>query len=160
MFEFIKKIIVPPADSAGKKPENYQVDLAKEEELDLSICLLFVDIAKADDNFSNEERNRIVQILKEMFNLNDERINFLIAESENNLKQNDSIYEYTTLINQKFTNEDKFELIKKLWQLIYIDQNVDIYEDHLVKKIGGLLNVEHRTIIAAKLIVKEELDKK
>ncbi len=158
MFEFIKRIFVTSAPSSTIKVKTPPKKISDDEKLSFAICLLLVDIAKADDNFSDEERKYITQMMKNMYNLDDGTFNKFITISEENLKQNDSIYEYTTLINKDFTNEEKFELIKKLWQLIFIDQNMDIYEEHLVKKIGGLLDVEYRTIIAAKLIVKEKLN--
>jgi uncharacterized tellurite resistance protein B-like protein len=45
---------------------------------------------------------------------------------------------------------------KNLWRLIYIDKTLHSHEDHLIKKIGTILNMEHRDIIAAKLMIKEE----
>jgi len=40
--------------------------------------------------------------------------------------------------------------------LIYTDRRLDRYEDQLVKKIGTMLHLEHKDVIAAKLIVKKE----
>ncbi len=83
-------------------------------------------------------------------------VNDLIELSEQKIKESISIYEFTSTINDNFSKEDKFELMKNLWKLIYIDEKLNMYEDHLVKKIGGMLNLDHKKIIEAKLIVKEE----
>ena len=48
-------------------------------------------------------------------------------------------------------------LIKNLWRLIYTDARLDKYEDHLIKLIGGMLNLEHKQIIDAKMLVRYEL---
>jgi uncharacterized tellurite resistance protein B-like protein len=46
--------------------------------------------------------------------------------------------------------------MKNLWRLIYTDQKLDKYEDQLVKKLGKMLHLEHKDVIAAKLMVKKE----
>ena len=97
--------------------------------------------------------------MEDIFNVEEDYIKDLIELSEREIDENDSIYEYTALINENFSNDEKFELLKNLWRLIYIDNNLDKYEEHLVKKIGTLLNIEYTNIISAKLIVKEELKK-
>ena len=85
-------------------------------------------------------------------------MNDLIELAEKRLQSDDSIYDFTKLINQNFNNDEKFELLKNLWRLIYIDKKLDMYEDHLIKKIGGLLNMGHEDIIGTKLLVKEEMN--
>ncbi len=95
--------------------------------------------------------------MREKFNLETEYINELLELAERKLKDTISLYEFTTVINEKFSLEEKFELLLNLWRLIYVDERLDNYEDHLIKLIGGMLNVEHRYIIAAKLMVKEEI---
>ncbi len=128
------------------------------QKLKFGVAILFVEVAKVDGDFSDQERSKIISVLNEEFEMIENEAESLIDEAESEIKVSDSIYEYTVLINQAYSNERKFELLKNLWRLIYDDQNVDIYEDHLVKKIGGLLNAEHQTIIAAKLLVKEEMN--
>lgn len=157
MLEFFKKIFTPQTDNEQLKIEELEED--ETVNLKIAICTLFVEIAKADDNFSDVERAKINSTLNEMFGIENEEIENLIKQVEKNIKESDSIYEYTSLINKIYSNTEKFELLKTLWRMIYLDQDLNMYEEHLVKKIGGLLNVDHQTIITAKLLVKEELDK-
>ena len=123
----------------------------------IAACALLVEIGKADSNFTNEERKKIISIMKNTFNVEEDYVNELIELSEKNFDENESIYEYTTIINNNFTNDEKFELLKNIWRLIYTDENLSRYEEHLVKMIGTLLNIEYSNIIGAKLLIKEEL---
>jgi len=59
------------------------------------------------------------------------------------------------VINNSFTTEEKYELVKLLWKLVYVDGKLDAYEDYFMKKIGGNLNLSHNTIISAKLEAKK-----
>ena len=155
MNRFLKKILNGSQNrqeiiSSSVKPNN-------EKKIQIAACALLVEIGKADSNFTNEERKKIISIMKNTFNVEEDYVNELIELSEKNFDENESIYEYTTIINNNFTNDEKFELLKNIWRLIYTDENLSRYEEHLVKMIGALLNIEYSNIIGAKLLIKEEL---
>jgi uncharacterized tellurite resistance protein B-like protein len=158
MVKFLKKIL-NGTQYNGKEFSASDGSNNNSKKLQIAACTLLVEIGKADSNFTDDERKKIISIMEDIFNVEEDYIKDLIELSEREIDENDSIYEYTALINENFSNDEKFELIKNLWRLIYIDNNLDKYEEHLVKKIGTLLNIEYTNIISAKLIVKEELKK-
>ena len=155
MNRFLKKIL----NGSQNRQEiiNSSVKPNNEKKIQIAACALLVEIGKADSNFTNEERKKIISIMKNTFNVEEDYVNELIELSEKNFDENESIYEYTTIINNNFTNNEKFELLKNIWRLIYTDENLSRYEEHLVKMIGTLLNIEYSNIIGAKLLIKEEL---
>lgn len=153
MFETFKKILMN-AEAGSKIVSDNNGGIRK---LEIATCTLFIEVAKADSNFEQEEKNKIISYMKSEFGLDDEHVEGLIELAERNIQENDSIYEYTIIINQNFSNDEKYELLKKLWRIILSDNKLDIYEEHIIKKIGGLINMDHRDIIASKLEVKEEL---
>lgn len=155
MLDYLRKILSPPVEKQNTSPMPGKSKDDKRK-LEIATCALFVEMAKADGDFTEDERNKIIKVMKETFTLEDECVNDLIELSEQKIKESISLYEFTSIINEKYSNEEKFELIKNLWKLIYIDKTLNMYEDHLVKKIGTMLNLDHKRIIEAKLIVKEE----
>jgi uncharacterized tellurite resistance protein B-like protein len=155
MLDYLRKILSPEVEAPDYIPETRN-SKSEKRKLEIATCALFVEMAKADGEFTEDERNKIIKVMKETFELEDEYVNDLIELSEQKIKESISLYEFTSIINEKYSNEDKFELIKNLWKLIYIDKTLNMYEDHLVKKIGTMLNLDHKRIIDAKLIVKEE----
>jgi len=158
MFEYLRRIFsVPPEAAEIKYEENVREEVDENKKLHAATCTLFIEMAKADDNFTSEERNKIISIMKSTFNLEDDCVNELMELAEKRINDDDSIYDFTKLINRNFNNDDKFEMLKNLWRLIYIDRKLDMYEDHLIKKIGGLINMGHEDIIGAKMLVKEEI---
>ena len=150
MFEFLKKVLQPQNES-GKAANG---SLFK---MQVSVCILLVDIAKIDGDFSGKEKEKISSILKDNFDVDENNIPDMINKAEEVLKKDDSIYDFTQVINQNLNNNDKYELLKNLWRLVYVDHNKDMYEEHLVKKIGGLLDLDNRDVIAARMNVEEEL---
>ncbi len=140
----------------NEKEKSEEVKVDKNKKLQVATCVLLIEIAKADSEFTDNEQQEIISVMQKTFNLEKEYVDELLELSEGKIKNSISIYEFATTINENFSNDEKFELLKNLWRLIYIDEVLNMHEDHLIKRIGNTLNMEHRDIIAAKLIVKEE----
>jgi len=114
-------------------------------------------MAKADGEFSDDERSFIISEMKRTFNLDDNYIKDLMILAEQKVKESISLYEFTSIINNNFSQQEKTELIESLWKLIYTDKKLNVYEDHLIKQIGATMNIEHKQLINSKLWVKQQL---
>jgi uncharacterized tellurite resistance protein B-like protein len=154
MFEQLRKIFSGDVSSQAALPR--EEDRSEKKKLQIATCAIFLEMAKSDDNYTEEECQEIVSIMQKTFNLEEKYADELIDLAKSRLTQSISIYEFTGIINNNFSSEEKFELMKNLWRLIYTDRKLDKYEDHLVKKLGTMLHLEHREVIAAKLMVKRE----
>lgn len=151
MLDYIKNILL------GK--DSNLVSEQADNKIQIATCALFLEIAKSDSNFTEEERSHIFETMKSIFRLDDESVNELLKLSETEVKESISLYEFTDTINQHFSNEEKFELLKNLWKLIFVDGKIDAHEEGLIRKITTMLNLEHRDMIDSKLVVKNELKK-
>src|SRR3990172_10272183 len=151
MFDYIKSIL------AGNDINDGNEFFSKSKKLQIATCALFIEMAKADDDFTDDERNKIILIMESEFDLSDEETKDLLRLEEEKIRESISLYEFTTLVNENFSGDEKFELIKNLWRLVYADSKLNKYEDNTIKKIGELLFLEHKDIIGAKLMVKEEI---
>ncbi|MBK7631414.1 MAG: TerB family tellurite resistance protein [Ignavibacteriales bacterium] len=140
---------IESARSSNSNLQNSKVEVAA--------CALFIEMAKADGEYSDEERNYIISEMRTTFSLDDESVNDLMQLAEQRIKESVSLYEFTGVINNTFSQEEKIQLIESLWRLIYKDQKLSEYEDHLMKRIAGTINVEHKQIINAKLWVKQQM---
>jgi len=147
MLSFIKKIF---NDNATNDSMNHK------QIIQTATAALFLEIAKSDNHFSKEEYILFKNILKEMFNLNDEQLHELIDIAEERIIKSVSLYEFTEVINKYFNEDEKFELVKNLWKLIYADNVLNKYEEHLIRIISNNLKLNHRDMIAAKMSAKNE----
>ena len=159
MFDYIRKILSTESNSDSVGSEN-SVKVDHKKQLQIATAALFIEMAKADGNFSEEERDQVIDSLQNQFGLDAEYVNDLIDLSKAKLVESISLYEFSTIINKHFSNDDKLELLKNLWRLIYTDKKLDKYEDRLIKIIGGLINIEHKQIINTKLVIRKELNLK
>lgn len=156
MFEYLRKLfsddhtlVIQNVSGSSSNQKNKKVEVAA--------CALFIEIAKADGEFTKDERNFIISEMKSTFNLDDDYVNDLMMLAEERVKESVSLYEFTGVINTSFTHEEKIELIESLWKLIYKDEKLNQYEDHLIKRIAATINIEHKEIINAKLWVKQQM---
>ena len=156
MLEYLRKIFSDNKLSTGQSTINLSSD-GRNRKVEIAACALFIEMAKADGEFSDEERKLIISEMKATFKLDDDYVNDLILLAEQRIKESVSLYEFTGIINTSFTHDEKIELIESLWKLIYKDEKLSKYEDHLIKRIAATINIEHKQIINSKLWVKEQM---
>ena len=154
MLDYIKNLLI-----GNKLVESGEEEIIYDDNkrVQIATCALFLEVANSDDDFSVEEEEFINKTMKEEFELDDKLVNELIELSHEHTENSVSLYEFTEIINQYFTNAQKFDVVKNLWRLVFADGNLDSYEEYFIRKISRNLHLEHSDMIAAKLEVKEEL---
>ncbi len=156
MLSYLKNILLGEVDEGN----NDMPESTAGNKLHIATCALFVELANSDDEFSEEEKKLIYNLMKAEFSLSEEELNELFELAENKIKHNVSIYEYTQIINNHFSKQEKYEILKNLWKLVFIDGSLDAHEDYFIRKVSNNLNLEHRDMIAAKMEVKQEISKR
>lgn len=159
MFDYLKNILLPDESQLSEKDLSPVRSESHERKMQIATAALLVEMAKADGHFSEDEREKIIHTMQDKFNIDKEYVHELIELSEKKLEDSIGMYEFTSQINNHYSREEKKELLINLWKIIYVDERLDKYEDRLVKVVGGLLNLNHKEIINAKLLVKQELGK-
>ena len=154
MFEYLKKVLIPEIEGNHNASHS-----TREKKIQVATCALFIELAKADDDFSEVERKKIISLMEDIFDIDEEYVEELVALSESKVNQSVSVYEFTTVINNNFDRNEKIDLLINLWRLVYVDDTLNQYEDGLMRKLGTLLNLEHSDLINAKLLVKQEKTK-
>ncbi len=124
----------------------------------VAICTLLLEIAKADGVFSDEERQNVVFILRNWFDLTEQESSELIAEAEQLREQSLDLWSFTHVINQQFTREERVDILIEVWHVILADDVVDAHEDYLVRQLTRLLDLNHSDMIEAKIIARQERD--
>ena len=125
--------------------------------IEAATCAVLLEIAKIDEEFTNEEQKIINNILKKKFSLTDEEVEELVKLTSEELEQSSDLWHFTDTINKNFTKEQKTQLIEHIWQIIYSDKHLKGHEDYLVHKLQRLMWLDHKDLIDAKTKVKKEL---
>ncbi len=114
--------------------KSLQEDVQKFDDMTLATCVLLIEVSKSDDNFDEQENNKIISILKDKFNLDDSQINILLEIADNKNQEMISLYDWTSKINEVYEYNEKKALIRELWDVAFADGRIDKYEDHTISK--------------------------
>ena len=109
---------------------------------------------RADFEVHSAERDTLARALMGAFGLSTTDTDQLIDEAEEQADDAISLHDFTSLINEHLSAEQKYHVIELLWQVAFADGEIDKYEDHLVRKVADLIYVPHRQFIRAKLAVQ------
>ena len=113
-------------------------------EAKLALAALMVRIARSDDDYSERETQRIDSILALNYNLSLQVAANLRAEAEAIEAQAPDTVRFTRAIKDAVPYEDRFEVVKALWQVVLADGERDIEEDALMRLLSSLLGVNDR----------------
>ncbi len=155
MLKRIKAIISKKRSSAEDYDWLREIDPQKR--LQIATCALFIEIANADEQFLEIEKEKVIELMSKLFDLDNEYVQELIELSKRSIEDSLSLYEFTSEVNANSNQNEKYEIVKNLWRLIFVDDELHPYEDYLIRKISNSLHISHRDMIAAKNEVKEEL---
>ena len=142
MFKFFK----------NKKP-------VKSNEINLlsKTASLLIHAAKIDENYTSKEKLIIEKTLLEL-GINKEKLDELMKTAEKNEENSNQILDFTKDIKSTDKNF-KIKLIESLWKIIYSDNNSDMYESSLMRRISGLLYLDTKLVGNLKEKIKNNLNK-
>jgi len=137
-------------------PGGITNDPDPEHVLRLAIGALLLEMTHMDGEVWPEQRAAVEAIVLEHFDLARGEAEELLGLAEEERSESTDYFQFTSLINNTYTQEQKVRLIELLWRIAYANETLHQYEEHLVRKIADLLHVPHSAFIAAKLRVSTE----
>ena len=120
-----------------KKKEN-RVDIF------IKITCLLVHAAKIDEIYTDKERDIIKKTILNL-GIEKDEIEKVLTEAENIESNSNQLLEFTREIKQ-LKQEDKIKIVESLWEIIYSDNQSDIYEANLMRRLTGLLYLDNKVV--------------
>ena len=130
MFSLFKK------ENENKNDENH-LSLT-------SIAALLIHSAKIDQNFTQKERDIIKKALIEM-GADNNNLDEILKDAEIKEQDSNQILEFTKEVKNKNIDQKKI-VIEALWKIIYSDEDADIYETNLMRRLSGLLYLDPKIV--------------
>ena len=118
--------------------------------LKLASAALLVEMMHVDLEVNDQEETRLREILHSGFHLERDESDAVIELAHEKQRGATDYFQFTSLINEHYTQQQKIRLVEQLWQLAWADERIDAYEEHLVRKLAELLHVPHHQFIKAK----------
>ena len=132
-----------------KKKENETIgnDLKK-------ICALLIHAAKIDEDFSNKEEKIIKKTMLKI-GVKKDNLEKLFIDAKNIEQNANQILSFTKEV-KNMNEHNKIKIIEALWHIIYSNNEADIYETNLMRRLAGLLYIDSRVMGDIKEKVKRE----
>tara|TARA_B100001063_G_scaffold121100_1_gene113040 strand:+ start:1104 stop:1517 length:414 start_codon:yes stop_codon:yes gene_type:complete len=122
---------------------------------DLSkVAALLIHAAKIDENYSIQEEKIIKQAILRLGATNN-NIDKIINEGKIVEENSNQILDFTREV-KNMNEQDKIRIIETLWRIIYSNEDADIYETNLMRRLAGLLYIDNKIMGDIKVKIKKE----
>lgn len=120
------------------------------QQMRLAVAALLLEIAVSDFESDPQERQTIIDIVRQGFGISAGEADALIALAEEEHRASTDYFQFTRLINQHYSPQQKVDLVESLWRVAFADGELHRYEEHVIRRLADLLHVSHRDFIASK----------
>jgi uncharacterized tellurite resistance protein B-like protein len=124
----------------------------------LATAAVLLEIAYADGPFTPAEDGNVADFLSRSFSLQAEDAQSLLEAADEIRKKTVDHFALTHYIRKNTPLEQRIEIVKTMWRLVYSDGRLTDYEGYLVRKLADLLGLEHHVMIDAKSAVLKEIE--
>ena len=131
----------------NKKDNNVDLPFIK-------IASLLIHVAKIDEDYSKDEEEIIIKTLISL-GAESSKINEIMKVAIKNEENSNQILEFTKEV-KSLPENDKVEILEALWTIIYSNNEADIYETNLMRRLAGLLYIDSKIMGN----IKEKIKKK
>jgi len=139
------------------KNKEKEKDTVNNDKSYSNIAALLIHVAKIDENYEDKEKEIIRKTLIEL-GATISNIDKLIADASVIEENSNQILNFTREVKNA-PESDKIRIIESLWKIIYSDDNADIYETSLMRRLAGLLYIDTKIMGDLKEKIKQELKK-
>ena len=131
-----------------KKEKNEKDDLTK-------VAALLIHAAKIDENFTINEEKIIKKTLLEV-GANNENIEKILTDGKKIEENSNQILDFTKEV-KNMDEQNKVKIVETLWRIIYSNNEADIYETSLMRRLTGLLYIDSKLMGDIKEKIKKEI---
>ena len=140
MFASFKKIFKNTDVASKDSNDDYKV----------ACVAILCEAAAMDGVFDEKEKSLILVLIQKQFNLDIEQANKVLSEGKQLAENATQLYGFTRVIKESWGLEKRIRLLEMLWELAYVDGELNAAEDMLIRRIAGLIHVEDRERMEAK----------
>jgi len=145
MISALKALFEPAAQESAEEVEHRR---------HLAAAALLIETARADFTQDGVEQAALEQLLGSTLQLAPTEVRQLVTQATSRVDESTSLYEFTRIINDHYSAEQKLQLITDMWAVAYADENLDKYEEHLIRQVAELTYIPHQDYIRSKLQAK------
>jgi uncharacterized tellurite resistance protein B-like protein len=142
VFDALKNFVSELA-SGDKQAGDFAAD-----DFRVAYAALLVHAAAIDGEVSGAERSKLVTLLKQRFDLDDEAAKHLVEQATAADARAVDLYHFTRLLNETLDEPGRLRMIETMWNVAFVDGAASEYEDNLIWRVSDLLGVSSSERIA------------
>jgi uncharacterized tellurite resistance protein B-like protein len=96
----------------------------------------------------------MLELLSASLKLERATVAALMADASLAVDHATSLYEFTRLVNDHYSYDEKYALVGAMWQVAYADKSLNKYEEHLIRRVAELIYLTHDDFIRGKLAAR------
>ena len=147
LFDFFKSLL----DDEGSPATAHD-----ETSIALAAAALMLEVARSDNSKQSIELEAITATLQAEFGVPEDELQPLVVAASDKVEAATDLYQFTQLINEVFSYSEKLGLIVAMWRVAFADGHVDAIEDHIIRRVAGLLHVQHSDFIQMKIQARDQ----
>jgi uncharacterized tellurite resistance protein B-like protein len=117
-----------------------------------AVCLLLVSAARADGSFGADEAREVARLVSGHFDLSPEETAELVTLAASD--RSEDLFFAARILNEQFDRDRRREVLELMWRVVYSDGRLEAHEDALMHRVGRMLDIPHRDLIALKLAAR------
>jgi uncharacterized tellurite resistance protein B-like protein len=141
MLKELKSLWADLAGSEAPAPFN-------ESDYRVAAAALLVHVASLDGDLSDADREKLRELLKSRFELDADRTDELIDAAIAADQDAVDFYSFTNVLMRALDEAGRRRLVEMMWQMVYLDGQVNEFEDNVIWRVADLLGISNRERIA------------
>ena len=121
-------------------PESPEEEVG-EQDVRLAACVLLIEIAHADEDFTEDERQHLSSAVRRQYGLDEDEADQLLELAEQARASAVDLWQFTRLIKQNYSLGQKMVLAEVMWGLVYSDGELSSHEESLMRRVCHLLDL-------------------
>ena len=126
-----------------------------EHRLHLAACALLLEVARMDEHVGDAELETIARACQRLLGLADDEVQDVVELAREEAKEATSLYQFTNLIHEHYTEDQKFALLRLMWEVALADNQVQALEEHMIRRVADLLYIPHARFTQARHLAEE-----
>ena len=122
-----------------------------------AVTILLYSVANADQSIEKNEIKIIKEIVQDFFSTDSDEAYSIVENAIIEFKNSTSFFKYGQILNENFSYQDKLDFIYCIFEVAYSDGELHFREQHTIKQISDILNIDKQDLVKTKLEIKNYL---
>ncbi|NNL55730.1 MAG: TerB family tellurite resistance protein [Woeseia sp.] len=146
----LKRLVKTVTDALTAEDSIEQDPAQREQSIRMATAVLMIDVARADNDFHENEFDLLLDLIRQHFNLSADQASDLATAAHEEAEEIVEISRFTQLLHNALSDDEKLHIVNLLWKIAFADGRLSKHEDALVLRISDLLYVSRAKVMRLK----------